>query len=339
MDEENGSDLYSVMESARKTLSKIRASQVLSPISNHEKVSHDGSSLHSGTGQVSNKEVVSVLRSLIKSNETAYQQIQALEYRNMMLRNTEADIKSRLEVEDSIRKQQFERIRYQLLMDNHNLENTVRQKDLKLAKYKEKIMMKNKRINKLTRLLNGNNIDSSKNSFQESSNNDTYDSGSISNHEGDSTIIYNDSTVLKESATRVEPLDQQINSNAAPYSMLKTLGMLATKVLSDSSKTGASRAYYSEGRSEIREELAHTDEDEETGNMTEIQESKIIEDSSKFNQLRKTETPDGSVVTFIPSIRRESTTKLEGGQIWPASDDLNITNIKMPKMQSFNTHH
>ncbi|SCV05069.1 LANO_0G17788g1_1 [Lachancea nothofagi CBS 11611] len=141
----------------------------------------------------------SLSRMLLQSNE----QVNRLKLKNMMLTTGLRDSNSRFEVESSLNKQQFERIRCQLVMETHGLHEKVRIQDLKLAKYKETIIEKNKEINKMARLLNDS---------------PTPNSVNLRN--------------TPQSITKAPRLNRNSKLQRRNSNMLATLGLLASHVLS-----------------------------------------------------------------------------------------------------------
>ncbi|SCU89255.1 LAMI_0D12904g1_1 [Lachancea mirantina] len=136
-------------------------------------------------------------RLLLKSQEENRQ----LKFRNLMLTSGLKDSNSRLEVETNINKQQYERLKCQILMEGHELQRGIRARDLKVSKYKETIIAKNKKINKLMRLLKERTATESKNSSATPS--------ILNSHSDKADKVQNDSN------------------------MLTTLGLLASHVLNE----------------------------------------------------------------------------------------------------------
>lgn len=155
----------------------------------------------------SKREIVQSLESLVQLASKAREQAKQLRFKNFMLTAGLRDTNSRFEVETSLTKQQFERIRCQLVMECQELQEKVHLQDLKLSKYKETIIEKNKEINKLGRLLN--------------------DSGL-----GKSLHVRN----TPQSVTKKAHLDRSSKAQRKDSGMLATLGLLASQVLGDKSE-------------------------------------------------------------------------------------------------------
>lgn len=102
----------------------------------------------------SEETIIATISSLIKVLDSSTRQIQQLKLKNMLLRSNSNDIQSTYEVEENLKKQQFDRMKFQLLADNQQLLEKLRIKEGKVAKYKNRIVEKNRQINKLTRILN-----------------------------------------------------------------------------------------------------------------------------------------------------------------------------------------
>lgn len=99
-------------------------------------------------------ELAEILHSLVELLSKSQEQIKQLKLKNLMLNTGLKDTNSRFEVEHNINKQQFERIKCQLILENQGLVEKMNSKDMKIRKYKDRIIEKNKEINRLMRLLN-----------------------------------------------------------------------------------------------------------------------------------------------------------------------------------------
>lgn len=99
-------------------------------------------------------ELVDTVENLIQLLGKSQEQVKQLKFKNFMLTAGLHDSDSRFEVEKNINKQQFERIKCQLILESQELLEKVRVQELKITKYKDKIIEKNKEINKLMRILN-----------------------------------------------------------------------------------------------------------------------------------------------------------------------------------------
>lgn len=166
-------------------------------------------------------EVVQCLSRMVEQLADSSAQIQQLKFKNLLLENkVDAEATSRLEVEENLKKQQFERLKSQLYTENIHLFEQLKIKESKVTKYKKKIVAKNHHINQLMRLLN-----QTPAAFDSSQS----ESSMVSNQkedteEGDATIP------ITESVKKPRQLKNETH-------MLHTLGMLATHVLKDENKS------------------------------------------------------------------------------------------------------
>lgn len=157
------------------------------------------------TDDMVEKDVASVLGSLVNVLNNSLRQVQQLKFKNMILKSNSDDIQSTYEVEQNLRKQQYERTKCQLLFENQHLLEKLRVKEDKVIKYKSRIVSKNREINRLMRILNEHSI--------------------------------SDTSQVKTSTIAIRRPSPTINKPASSTSkdktsdMLKTLGMLASQVL------------------------------------------------------------------------------------------------------------
>lgn len=181
--------------------------------------------------KIDETEIFNITHSLVTSLRASIIQIQQLRYKSMIQNTTNSeDIQSRINVEKNLQKQEFERIKSQLLMEKNSLLNKVTINEKKIKKYKKRIIEKNLEINRLAKLLN------------ESITDITYhDISSMDN--SNSTV----SSSLKQTPipSREESFTIRTTANSANTSnMLRTLGALATHVLKtngDNEDTSANR--------------------------------------------------------------------------------------------------
>lgn len=168
-------------------------------------------SLDSGYGdtdisiKMSEEAVMTTISSLMKALNDSVRQIQQLKFKNMMLKSNSNDLQSTYAVEENLKKQQFERMKYQFLLEKEQLMEKLRAKEGKVAKYKSRVVEKNRQINKLTRILN------------------------------DNSILDTSASEISESNTRrsVASIPLSTSSKHKTSDMLKTLGLLASQVLKD----------------------------------------------------------------------------------------------------------
>lgn len=158
-----------------------------------------------GHDLITDKGVLAIVTSLIKALEDSQRQTQQLKFKNMLIKSNSDDIQSTFEVEENLRKQQFERMKCQLLLDKQQLLDTVRLKESKIAKYKNRIVEKNRLINKLMRTLNENSI---------------------------SDTLKNEDFPLGKQASDLSSKRSSFSRDRR-NDMLKTLGLLASQVLND----------------------------------------------------------------------------------------------------------
>ncbi|SCU78556.1 LAFA_0A07184g1_1 [Lachancea sp. 'fantastica'] len=139
-------DVQGVIEEAGSLVEKLKSCSRI--IDSNAGIDNDDSIVCSKSELVESLEKLNQL--LTSSND----QVNGLKFKNMMLTSSIKDSTSRFEVESELQKQQSERIRCQLVMNTHQLQDKLRVQDLKLLKYKKTIREKNVEINKLRRLLN-----------------------------------------------------------------------------------------------------------------------------------------------------------------------------------------
>ncbi|QLG72396.1 hypothetical protein HG535_0D01040 [Zygotorulaspora mrakii] len=158
----------------------------------------------SGHDIISDKDVLITVSSLVNALDDSLRQIQQLKFKNMLIESNSNNIQSTFEVEENLRKQQFERMKCQLLLDKQELIETLHFKEGKIAKYKNRIVEKNRLINKLMRTLNENSI-----------------------HDN---LKFGDFESSRKSS--MSSANRSISKDKT-YDMLKTLGLLASQVLND----------------------------------------------------------------------------------------------------------
>ncbi|QLL30496.1 hypothetical protein HG536_0A03130 [Torulaspora globosa] len=153
----------------------------------------------------SEESVMTTISSLMRALDDSMRQIQQLKLKNMLLKSNSDNLQSSYVVEENLRKQQFERMKYQFLLEKEQLIEKLRAKESKVAKYKSRVMEKNRQINKLTRILN------------------------------DSAILDTSASETSDSTTRrsVTSIPLSSSSKYKTSDMLKTLGLLASQVLKD----------------------------------------------------------------------------------------------------------
>lgn len=224
---------------------------------------------------VSALQITTILQSLILSLKNAKGQLNQLKLKNLISSNHNTSDLSRIDVEKNLQKQEFERVKTQLLLEKTQLINKLNLKDKKMKKYKKKIVEKNIEINRLARLLNENVIDNIQhdissfdysNSTISTSQYNTTQNQSINHSSNISTNQINhlnmdsyDNVISKTSnnlptdrANKTNSINNSIsiantiidhnfnrsnqnfdNKSTNGPDMLKTLGSLATQVLSD----------------------------------------------------------------------------------------------------------
>ena len=155
------------------------------------------------------KDVVVILNNMIKYLGQTSSEVQQLRFRNMMLNANIATQESRREVEQNLQKQEFERIKNQLLADKQNLIESLNISNGKVKKYKRRIIDKNREINRLIKVLRDNSVD--------------YTQPDVSSVD----------FTTNSSASSVQITAPGDTSNGKRTGMLKALGALATQVLND----------------------------------------------------------------------------------------------------------
>lgn len=175
--------------------------------------------------KIDERDIFNTIHSLVTSLRAAIIQIQQLKYKSMIQNtmNTE-DIQSRINVEKNLQKQEFERIKSQLLIEKNSLLNKVTVNEKKIKKYKKRIIEKNLEINRLAKLLNENITDIT-----------YHDISSIDNSNSIASSSLKQTTMP---STEEELLTIRNNTDSKDTSnMLRTLGALATHVLSTNGDT------------------------------------------------------------------------------------------------------
>lgn len=246
------------------------------------------------------KDVSVVVNSLVEVLNTYVRQNQQLKLKNMILTSNSGDLQSRYEVEENLKKQQFERMKCQLFLEKENLLKKLQLKDGKVVKYKNKIIEKNREINRLMRILNEHSIlDTSQTSFN--------GGGSVNSSTG------NAPGRTSPPAAKQKP---QLSKNKEKASdMLRTLGMLASQVLNDEADDdSANQTIVQANNSSNRPVDCNTTEPEilHSPNV-----SAGTQNSESINQMRGTPEPRSSSLG--------------------ANYFLKQLPIQMPKMKRFST--
>lgn len=161
--------------------------------------------------QIDETEIFNTIHSLVTSLDLALKQIQQLKYKTMIQHDND-DAKSRIDVEKNLQRQEFERVKSQLLLEKNSLLNKVISNDNKVKKYKKRIVEKNLEINRLAKLLNENVTD-------------------ITYHDISSLDYSNSSTSSAMRPANASLVNQNLNKSKKTSSMLRTLGALASHVL------------------------------------------------------------------------------------------------------------
>lgn len=187
-------------------------------------------------------DVIECMSRMVEQLADSSAQIQQLKFKNLMLTNkVDTEAESRFEVEDNLKKQQFERLKSQLYEENIHLSEQLKVKDNKVTKYKKKIVAKNHHINQLMRLLN-----QTPAAFDSSQS----ESSMISNVKEDTEEA--DTTIpVTESVKKPRQLKNESH-------MLQTLGMLASHVLKDENKSAGASPNGDETRIEDDDSLNRT---------------------------------------------------------------------------------
>lgn len=155
--------------------------------------------------KISGETIITTISSLVRALNDSVRQIQQLKLKNMLLKSNSNDLQSSYAVEDNLKKQQFERMKYQFLIEKEHLLEKLRAKESKVTKYKSRVIEKNRQINKLTRILNEN-----------------------------STLDASVSETSESNTRRsVASIPLSTSSKHKASDMLKTLGILASQVLKD----------------------------------------------------------------------------------------------------------
>lgn len=161
-------------------------------------------SLNLNNFDVSVLQITTLLESLILALQRADNELNQLKLKNLMSSSHSNNDLHRVDVEKNLQKQEYERVKTNLLSEKKYLINKLELKDNKVKKYKRKIVEKNIEINRLARLLNENvidNINHDISSFDYSNSTISYSQSNIThnnsiNHSSNTTTIQtNPSTV------------------------------------------------------------------------------------------------------------------------------------------------
>lgn len=254
-------------------------------------------------------EVVECLNRMVEQLAESSAQVQQLKFKNLLLTNkVDTESESRFEVEENLKKQQFERLKSQLYTENIHLSEQLKIKDSKVTKYKKKIVAKNHHINQLMRLLNQSpavfDSSQSESSMISTQKEDT--------EEADTTIP------ITESVKKPRQLKNETH-------MLQTLGMLATHVLKDENKSAEASPNGDETRIEDDDSVNRTiiQSAVKTGNDTELEIDRSPSYGRVIPPLQTTGTKEDlhNLRVVLPSIPRPEL-KLD---------------VKLPIMKRFNT--
>lgn len=274
--------------------------------------------------KIDETEILNTMQSLVTSLDLALKQIQQLKYKTMIQHDND-DAKSRIDVEKNLQRQEFERVKSQLLLEKNSLLNKVFSNDNKVKKYKKRIVEKNLEINRLAKLLNENVTDIT---YHDISSLD-YSNSSVS------------SAMKTSNPTSASLMNQNLNKSKKTSSMLRTLGALASHVLKNNED--------SDDNSVNRTLLLHTSKIEDENN-TEAEISFLT--NNHVSHLNDNSNVTGRTESILENHMADSTstptTKITRHTLLNKTNNLpmpsNTTDkdesqklIPLPKMSSFNT--
>ncbi|CAL9736823.1 protein Fdo1p [Monosporozyma servazzii] len=274
--------------------------------------------------KIDETEILNTMQSLVTSLDLALKQIQQLKYKTMIQHDND-DAKSRIDVEKNLQRQEFERVKSQLLLEKNSLLNKVFSNDNKVKKYKKRIVEKNLEINRLAKLLNENVTDIT---YHDISSLD-YSNSSVS------------SAMKTTNPTSASLMNQNLNKSKKTSSMLRTLGALASHVLKNNED--------SDDNSVNRTLLLHTSKIEDENN-TEAEISFLT--NNHVSHLNDNSNVTGKTESILENHMADSTstptTKITRHTLLNKTNNLpmpsNTTDkdesqklIPLPKMSSFNT--
>lgn len=274
--------------------------------------------------KIDETEILNTMQSLVTSLDLALKQIQQLKYKTMIQHDND-DAKSRIDVEKNLQRQEFERVKSQLLLEKNSLLNKVFSNDNKVKKYKKRIVEKNLEINRLAKLLNENVTDIT---YHDISSLD-YSNSSVS------------SAMKTSNPTSASLMNQNLNKSKKTSSMLRTLGALASHVLKNNED--------SDDNSVNRTLLLHTSKIEDENN-TEAEISFLT--NNHVSNLNDNSNVTGRTESILENHMADSTstptTKITRHTLLNKTNNLpmpsNTTDkdesqklIPLPKMSSFNT--
>lgn len=144
------------------------------------------------------------LKELMTALSKSQERVKQLTLKNMFLVQNLNELQSGFKVEQNLAKQQFESMKYNLMIQKSELQKELEGSSIKVTKYRETIMSKNKEINRLSRLLNQSQIHNPKLSRPNS---------------------------MPTTSIRKPFFTRQLHSSDS--NMLNTLGILASKVLKE----------------------------------------------------------------------------------------------------------
>lgn len=311
------------IDNARKAIVTLKPNQttMISPESNGNG-EKETESLNGDPNDVS-----STLESLMSALSKSQERVKQLTLKNMLLVKNLHELQSGFQVEQTLAKQQFESMKYNLILQKTELQKQLEHSSVKITKYRETIMSKNKEINRLSRLLNQNQAYNPRLSRPNS---------------------------MPSAHVRKPPYGSR-QLHTSDSNMLNTLGILATKVLKEE-QNPAGRVGTSIGTSAIVEEKLENPDNTESDishdgtqlMANQSQQSQIIH--SPQTPVDTTPAPTIPAIQPLPALRNVSDIKAEPklSTMAPKVDNTELPTLQLnrpplpngtalPKLRSFNT--
>lgn len=288
-----------------------------------KKIYRDEDFLDGSTSEV--KEALKeVLTALTKSQE----RVKQLTLKNMFLLQHLNELQNGFKVEQNLAKQQFESMKYNLIVQKSNIQKQLESSNVKVSKYRETIIAKNREINRLSRLLN---------------------QGMVHN-----TKLMTRPNSMPSATVKKPFLSRQTQSPDS--NMLNTLGLLASKVLKEEeqSPTSGSISNYSRfshspgdisGERSVNPDNTESDQSHDTTQILN-QSSNSLPGTLHLNSTTLPTVPAMAPMsqTFqhIPAISEMRTdTNAANNDLTSASktsvSSINATKLELPKLKTFNS--
>ncbi|CDO95087.1 unnamed protein product [Kluyveromyces dobzhanskii CBS 2104] len=257
--------------SARKMLSALDSSQATN--SNSSTNGKSDSNTEDAKSDISldhkkdlNNDVTATIEHLVTAVTKSQERAKQLTLKNMFLVQNLNELQSGFRVEQNLAKQQFESMKYNLMIQKADLQRQLEGSSVKITKYRETIMSKNKEINRLSRLLNQSQVYNSRLSRP----------GSV-----------------PSASVRKPYISRQLHSSDS--NMLNTLGILATKVLKEEQNPPHDNEHVCALQSPLLEDKPENMDNTESDISHDS--TQLVNSSQQFNN-----TPNSTTANIITSV-------------------------------------